>query len=118
MLPENVTEFVSQNHQAVLTTFRRNGAAQMSIVTVGAYGDGVGFTTTEDRAKLRNLIRDSRCSLLISKSDWWGYVVLEGNARLLRRGESTTPSSATPCAASTAPPPARSIPIGTSTTKP
>ena len=88
MLPENVTQFVSENHQAVLTTFRGNGAAQMSIVTVGAYGDGVGFTTTEDRAKLRNLIRDSRCSLLISKSDWWGYVVLEGNARLLRRGES------------------------------
>ena len=88
MLPEDVTEFVSQNHQAVLTTFRGNGAAQMSIVTVGAYGDGVGFTTTEDRAKLQNLVRDSRCSLLISKSDWWGYVVLEGEARLLRRGES------------------------------
>ena len=88
MLPEKVTEFVSQNHQAVLTTFRGNGAAQMSIVTVGAYGDGVGFTTTEDRAKLHNLVRDSRCSLLISKSDWWGYVVLEGEARLLRRGES------------------------------
>lgn len=88
MLPENVVEFVSQNHQAVLTTFRGNGAAQMSIVTVGAYADGVGFTTTEDRAKLHNLVRDSRCSLLISKSDWWGYVVLEGEARLLRRGGS------------------------------
>ena len=88
MLSANVKEFVSDNHQAVLTTFRKNGAAQMSIVTVGAYGDGVGFTTTEDRAKLRNLVRDSRCSLLVSKSDWWGYVVLEGRAKVLRRGES------------------------------
>ena len=88
MLPENVTEFVSENHQAVLTTFRRDGAAQMSIVTVGAYGDGAGFTTTEDRAKLHNLARNPRCSLLVSKSDWWGYVVLEGHARLLRRGQS------------------------------
>ncbi len=88
MLSTNVKEFVSDNHQAVLTTFRKNGAAQMSIVTVGAYGDGVGFTTTEDRAKLHNLVRDSRCSLLVSKSDWWGYVVLEGRARVLRRGES------------------------------
>ena len=88
MLPENVIEFVSENHQAVLTTFRRDGAAQMSIVTVGAYGDGAGFTTTEDRAKLHNLARNPRCSLLISKSDWWGYVVLEGHARLLRRGQS------------------------------
>ena len=88
MLPENVIEFVSANHQAVLTTFRRDGAAQMSIVTVGPYGDGAGFTTTEDRAKLHNLDRNPRCSLLVSKSDWWGYIVLEGHARLLRRGES------------------------------
>ena len=88
MLDDNVKQFVSDNHQAVLTTFRMNGGAQMSIVTVGAYGDGVGFTTTEDRAKLHNLVRDSRCSLLISKSDWWGYVVLEGRAKVLRRGES------------------------------
>lgn len=88
MLDDRVREFVSENHQAVLTTFRKNGAAQMSIVTVGAYGDGVGFTTTEDRAKFHNLVRDSRCSLLVSKSDWWGYVVLEGRAKVLRRGES------------------------------
>ena len=88
MLNDRVIEFVSDNHQAVLTTFRKNGAAQMSIVTVGSYGDGVGFTTTEDRAKLRNLVRESRCSLLVSKSDWWGYIVLEGHAKVLRRGES------------------------------
>lgn len=88
MLDDRVREFVSENRQAVLTTFRKNGAAQMSIVTVGPYGEGVGFTTTEDRAKLHNLVRDSRCSLLVSKSDWWGYVVLEGRAKVLRRGES------------------------------
>ena len=88
MLPEGVIEFVSNNHQAVLTTFRRDGAAQMSIVTVGPYDDGAGFTTTEDRAKLHNLARNPRCSLLVSKADWWGYVVLEGRARVLRRGES------------------------------
>ena len=86
MLPEDVSQFISQNHNAVPTTFRRNSMPQMSIVTVGAYGEGTGFTTTEDRAKLHNLARDPRCSLLISKSDWWGYVVLEGRARVLRRG--------------------------------
>jgi len=88
LLPQNVAEFVSENHQAVLTTFRRDGAAQMSIVTVGPYGAGAGFTTTEDRAKLHNLVRNSRCSLLVSKADWWGYVVLEGYAVVLRRGQS------------------------------
>ena len=83
MLPESVKKFVSENHRAVLTTFRRNGAAQMSIVTTGAYSDGAAFTTTEDRAKLSNLKRDPRCSLLVSHESWWGYVVLEGRARVM-----------------------------------
>ena len=63
MLPDNVREFCTNNHQGVLTAFRRNGAAQMSIVTCGAYADGVAFTTTEDRAKLHNLRRNPDCSL-------------------------------------------------------
>ncbi len=69
MLPENVKSFVSENRQAVLTTFRRDGAAQMSIITVGPYRDGVAFTTTADRAKLINLKRNPQCSLLVSKRD-------------------------------------------------
>ena len=83
MLPENVKSFVSENRQAVLTTFRRNGAAQMSVITVGPYRDGVAFTTTADRAKLINLKRNPQCSLLVSKQDWWGYVVLEGHAQVI-----------------------------------
>ena len=83
MLPENVKSFVSENRQAVLTTFRRDGAAQMSIITVGPYRDGVAFTTTADRAKLINLKRNPQCSLLVSKRDWWGYVVLEGHAQVI-----------------------------------
>ena len=87
-IPSDVADFIAANRQAVLTTFRRSGAAQMSVVTVGAYGGGAGFTTTEDRAKLRNLVRNPRCSLLALTPDRSEYVVLEGRARLLRRGES------------------------------
>ena len=83
MLPDKVREFVDQNNHAVLTTFRRSGAAQMSILTVGPYRDGVAFTTTADRAKLANLRRDPRCSLLVSHDSWWGYVVLEGRAKVM-----------------------------------
>ena len=84
MLAEKVRQFVSRNHRAVLTTFRRTGAAQMSIIVVGPYREAVAFTTTADRAKLANLKRDPRCSLLVSQDNWWGYVVLEGQAQLLR----------------------------------
>ena len=91
MLPDHIKEFVSENHQAVLTTFRRSGAVQMSIVTVGAYRDGVAFTTTAGRAKLSNLNRDPRCSLLVSRQDWWGYVVLEGGA-VVMSSDNTDPN--------------------------
>ena len=83
MLPDKIREFVTENHRAVLSAFRRNGAAQMSILSVGPYRDGVAFTTTEDRSKLVNLKRNPRCSLLVSKDSWWGYVVLEGRATVL-----------------------------------
>jgi PPOX class probable F420-dependent enzyme len=67
----------------VLTTFRRDGAAQMSIISCGPYRDGIAFTVTEDRAKLKNLKRDPRCSLLVSRESWWGFAVLEGHAQVL-----------------------------------
>lgn len=82
-LDPKVREFVAENHKAVLSTFRRDGAVQLSIVSTGPYGEGVAFSTTEDRAKLRNLERNPRCSLLVSKDDWWGYVVLEGRAEII-----------------------------------
>ncbi|MBT98693.1 MAG: hypothetical protein CL902_08695 [Dehalococcoidia bacterium] len=83
MLPANVKQFTTENHRGVLTCFRKNGMPQVSIVTCGSYRDGVAFSTTADRAKLINLQRDPRCSLMISKEDWWGYVVLEGKAMIL-----------------------------------
>ena len=82
-LDQKVRDFVTENHRSVLSTFRRDGATQMSIVSCGPYREGVAFSTTEDRAKLRNLERDPRCSLLVSKDDWWGYVVLEGRAQII-----------------------------------
>ena len=83
MISDPVIEFLSQTSRGVLTTFRRDGAAQMSIVSCGPYRDGVAFTTTADRAKLINLHRNPKCSLLVSQEDWWGYVVLEGHAEIL-----------------------------------
>ena len=83
MLSENVKKFVGQTHRGVLTTFRRNGAAQMSIVSCGPMRDGVAFTVTSTRVKLWNLVRNPRCSLLVSNESWWGFVVLEGQAQII-----------------------------------
>ena len=88
MLSDQVRTFLGETHRGVLTTFRRDGAAQMSIVSCGPYRDGVAFTTTADRAKLLNLRRNPRCSLLVSQEDWRGYVVLEGAAQIISTANS------------------------------
>jgi PPOX class probable F420-dependent enzyme len=83
MLTETQRQFLTENHNGAVTTFRRSGAAQVSVVTCGLYGEGVAFTTTADRAKLRNLRRDPRCTILVGSDDWRRFVVLEGEARLV-----------------------------------
>ena len=86
---DKIEEIVALNNSAVFTTFRRSGAAQMSIVTVGVLNDGVTFTISPGSAKLGNLRRNPRCSLMVSRSDWRDYAVLEGGAQVL--SPDTTP---------------------------
>ena len=86
MLDDNLKRFVAENRRGVLTTFRRDGSAQMSIITCGPYQDGVAFSTTEDRAKLRNLRRNPGCSLMVARENWSAYIVLQGAARVLSAG--------------------------------
>ena len=50
-------------------------------------------SVTDDRAKVRNLRRDPRASVLVSSADGWSYTVLEGDVTLLggrRRRPRTT----------------------------
>ena len=86
---DKIEEIVTLNNSAVFTTFRRSGAAQMSIVTVGVLNNGVAFTIDPGSAKLGNLKRNPRCSLMVSRSDWRDYAVLEGHAQVL--SPDTTP---------------------------
>jgi PPOX class probable F420-dependent enzyme len=86
LIPQ-ITQFIHDNPQGVLTSFRRNGMPQLSIVTVYPRDGGVGISITENRIKFKNLLRDPRCSLLVSHADWWsGFLVFEGKADLTHSG--------------------------------
>ena len=82
MLPDHLKEFAGKNHNGVLTTFRKSGAGQMSIITCGPVTTGIGFSSTLEKAKIINLARDNRCTLLISSPDWRQYIVIEGHAKI------------------------------------
>jgi PPOX class probable F420-dependent enzyme len=86
-LPPQIEQFLHDNPQGVLTSFRRNGMPQLSIVTVYPRDGGVGISITETRAKFKNLLRDPRCSVLVSHVDWWsGFLVFEGRAEMVHSG--------------------------------
>src|SRR4249920_291501 len=88
-LAPQIEQFIHDNPQGVLTSFRRNGMPQLSIVTVYPRDGGVGISVTETRAKFKNLLRDPRCSVLVSHVDWWsGFLVFEGRAELTHAGNS------------------------------
>ena len=82
-------KYLPQHHKAVLTIFRRSGMPQMSVVLAASFRGGAGVPIRETRAKYRNLKRDPHCSLLVSKDDWWGFVVLEGSAQVIDSSNST-----------------------------
>ena len=87
-LAPQIEQFIHDNPQGVLTSFRRNGMPQLSIVTVYPRDGGVGISITENRMKFKNLLRDPRCSVLISHADWWsGFLVFEGKAELTDSGQ-------------------------------
>jgi PPOX class probable F420-dependent enzyme len=86
-LAPQIEQFIHDNPQGVLTSFRRNGMPQLSIVTVYPRDGGVGISITENRMKFKNLLRDPRCAVLISHADWWsGFLVFEGTAELSHSG--------------------------------
>jgi hypothetical protein len=116
-LAPQIEQFIHDNPQGVLTSFRRNGMPQMSIVTVYPRDGGVGISITENRIKFKNLLRDPRCSILISHADWWsGFLVFEGKAELTHSGNTDPKHSVWHADTSSAPPQDDAAPTGTNTT--
>ena len=77
---EDALPFLETQHHGVVTTTRRSGAAQMSILLCGPYQGTVAFVVRGDTAKLANLRREPQCSVLTVKPNWSGYAVVEGAA--------------------------------------
>ena len=67
----------------MVATLQPNGAVQTSVVVCGPYQGDITFVSVRgDAAKVRNLRRDPRCSVLAATDDWRSYAVVEGQARL------------------------------------
>ena len=90
---DELLEFVRPRHKGTLVTTRRDGRPQMSPVACGVDGEGrIVVSTYPERAKVGNLRRDPRCSILIHSDDWDGpYVQVDGSAEVLDLPEALEP---------------------------
>jgi PPOX class probable F420-dependent enzyme len=80
---EEARPFLERHHWGVVTTHQRNGAAQSSVVFSGAYQGHAAFAAVYGKsAKVRNLRRDPRCTVLNVAPDWRSWVTVEGEVRL------------------------------------
>ena len=76
-------DYVRPIRRGVLAAIKSDGRPQLSNIMFGVGDDGVvRISVTDTRAKTANLRRDPRVSLHVTASDFWSYVVLEGDAEL------------------------------------
>jgi PPOX class probable F420-dependent enzyme len=76
-------DFARDHRRGVLVTLKRDGRPQLSNVAYALGADGVArMSITEDRAKTKNLRRDPRASLHVTRDDFYAYAVLEGDVEL------------------------------------
>jgi len=62
-LPQSVKELLDASTYVVLSTSRRDGTPQSSVVWAGRDGDDVVMATRADNAKAFNLLRDPRANI-------------------------------------------------------
>nr|WP_240969354.1 PPOX class F420-dependent oxidoreductase [Streptomyces sp. HNM0575] len=75
---------LSEHKLGVLVTLKRDGRPQLSNVnyTYDSARRLIRISVTADRAKTRNLLRDSRASFHVRSDDGWAWTVAEGDAEL------------------------------------
>ena len=89
---DEARDFMRQNHSAVLATYRADGRPQMSPVGAAIDDDGrVAISSRETAYKVKNLRRDPRVSVLVTKANSWDWVQVDGTATALSLPEAMEP---------------------------
>ena len=86
LLDPALLRLATSRNLAALAAVKRDGRPQLSMVNYALAVDGdtaaARVSVVDGRAKVANLRRDPRASLLVTSPDGWSYAVLEGDAEL------------------------------------
>jgi PPOX class probable F420-dependent enzyme len=83
-LDRTLLDLAASRDLGVLATLKRDGRPQLSNVNFHLDVDAllVRVSVVDGRAKVANLRRDPRASILVATPDGWSYAVLEGTSEL------------------------------------
>ncbi len=90
---DGLLDFVRPRHRLVLITTRTDGSPQASPVTGGVDTEGrVVISTYPERAKVANLRREPRCSVVVQSDEFNGpWVQLQGRAEVVDLPDAVEP---------------------------
>jgi PPOX class probable F420-dependent enzyme len=81
---EELEAFVAPRHHGVLLTTRADGRPQASLVTMGLSEGRILVSSYPERAKVHNLRRDPRASMVVMSDEFGGeWVQVDGEAEVV-----------------------------------
>ncbi|MGI5239680.1 PPOX class F420-dependent oxidoreductase [Dactylosporangium sp. CA-139066] len=90
---EALLAFLAERHHGIVITTRADGRPQASPVSCGVDAEGrIVVSTYPERAKVHNLRRDPRCSVLVLSDEWNdAWVQVDGVGEVLDLPEALEP---------------------------
>jgi len=79
---DRALDFAGGRRNALLTTLRRDGRPQQSVIFYELDGDRFTISVTDGRAKTRNLRRDPRAALYVPSDDVFVWAGFDGYVEL------------------------------------
>ena len=89
---DELLDFISPRHHAIVITTRADGTPQASPVTCGVDDGKIVVATYPERAKTRNARRNPQVTVLVLSDDFGGpWVQVDGTAEVLNVPEAIEP---------------------------
>jgi PPOX class probable F420-dependent enzyme len=85
----NVTKFLEQNHDAVMTSVKKDGTPHVARVGIGLVDGKLWSSGTRTRARTKYLRRDPRSTLMVLGDNRFDWVALETNVNIIDDGDGT-----------------------------
>ncbi len=88
-MDDKVREFLEKNHDAVMTTVKKDGTPHVARIGIGLVDGKLWSSATNTRARTKHVKRDPRSTLMVLSDNRWGWIGLETEVEIIDDGDGT-----------------------------